>query len=323
MNKRRYLSFCALAFLMLSLLLAACATPTPVVEVVKETVMVEATVKVVEEVLITPTPEPVVASTTLSKALERGFFYVGNIQEPPFSYVNADGLLVGIDADIARYIANELGVKELVSVHTGWDGLIPGLLAGRTDLLAVGMAIRPQRCEVVTFTNPYHILAPTALVKKGNPFDIHSFEDMATHKDLIAGGMSGSVDVEVLRKYLPEEQIRSYDEISLAFEDLKAGRLDAVIGTSVSHKDWIKGAGMEDKFELATPWEWPKDYLIPSALVFRKEDQALADQATEILERMKADGTLTKLAEQNNFPVEALAPACSESEIGCFKYYCP
>lgn len=262
-------------------------------------------------------------SATLAKARESGAFYVGNIQEPPFSYVDAEGKLTGIDADIAGYIANELGVEELVSVHTAWDGLIPGLLAGRTDLLAVGMAIRPSRCEVVAFTNPYHILAPTALVEKGNPFDVHSFEDISKHSDLIAGGMSGSVDVEVLREYLPEDQIRSYDEISLAFEDLKAGRLDAVIGTSVSHNDWISGQGMGSQFEIADPWEWPTDYIIPSALVFRQEDQALVDMATEILEQMKTDGTIEQIAIDNGFPVEALAPPCAENEVGCMSFYCP
>ncbi len=317
-------SIFAATLVILSSLITACATPTPVAEepaatVIRETVVV--TEK--EEIVVTATPQPAPESSTLANALQRGFFYVGNIQEPPFSYINADGEFVGIDADIARYIANELGVEELVSVHTGWDGLIPGLLAGRTDLIAAGMAIRPQRCEVVAFTNPYHILAPTALVERGNPFDIHSFEDMAQHTDLIAGGMSGSVDLEVLRKYLPEEQIRSYDEISLAFEDLKAGRLDAVIGTSVSHMDWIKGAGMEDRFELATPWEWPVGYLIPAGLVFRQEDQALVQKASEILEGMKVDGTLAQIAEKNGFPTEALAPPCAESEVGCMEYYCP
>jgi polar amino acid transport system substrate-binding protein len=318
---------------------AACA-PTPQViekEVVVEKPVIETVVvekeKVVEkpvvetvvvekEVVVTATPEPEPESPTLARAQERGFLYVGNVQEPPFSYVNEEGEFAGIDADIARYIASELDVEELVSVHLAWDGLIPSLLAERTDMLACGMAVKPTRCEVVAFSNPYHITGPTALVEKGNPYDIHNFEDMAEHPDLIAGGVGGSFDVQVLREYLPEEQIRAYDDFSLLFEDMKAGRLDAAIATAPSLNDWVTGAGMEDKFELASPWEWPPGYFYPAGLVFRKEEQALADQASEILERMKEDGTLVQLAEQNGFPVEALAPLCSESDMGCAEYHC-
>ena len=319
MSGRNKVYLYVMVILTLGLLLTACAAPEPVVEVVKETVVV--TEK--EEVLVTPTMEPAPESPTLAKGLESGLFYVGNIQEPPFSYVDAEGVLTGIDADIARYISNELGVEDLVSVHTAWDGLIPGLLAGRTDMLAVGMAIRPQRCEVVAFTNPYHILAPTALVEKGNPFDVHSFGDIATHTDLMAGGMSGSVDAEVLREFLPEDQILTYDEISWAFEDLKAGRLDVVIGSSPSLNDWLIGTDMGDQFEIASAWEWPVDYIIPSGLVFRQEDLALVEMANEILEQMKVDGTMVQIANDNGFPVDTLAPPCAELEVGCMSFYCP
>jgi polar amino acid transport system substrate-binding protein len=327
--------FVCLAFVAATLLSCGPApTPEVVKEVVKETVVVEKEVevevevtKVVEvekEVVVTATPEPAPESPTLARAQERGFLYVGNVQEAGFAYINEEGEFAGLDADIARYVANELGIEDIVSVHLAWDGLIPSLLAERTDTLACGMAIKPKRCEVVAFTNPYHILGPTALVEKGNPFDIHSIQDIADNPDFIAGGMSGSLDIDVLLEYdVPEEQIRSYDEISLAFEDLKAGRLDAVIGTAPSHQMWLEGADMGDKFEIASPWDPPPGFSYPAALVFRHEDQALVEMASEIIEQMKVDGTLAQLAEKNGFPVEILAPPCAESDVGCMVYHCP
>jgi len=304
------------AVAVLASFVAACATPTP--EVIEKEVIVE------KQVVVTATPEPAPASPTLARALERGFLYVGNVQEAGFAYINEEGEFTGLDADIARYVANELGIGDIVSVHLAWDGLIPSLLAERTDMLACGMAAKPKRCEVVAFSNIYHILGPTALVEKGNPFDIHSVEDIAAHPDFIAGGMSGSLDVDVLREFgVPEGQIRSYDEISLAFEDLKAGRLNAVIGTAPSHQLWLEGAGTGDEFEIAMPWNPPPGFSYPTGLVFRHEDRALAEMASEIIEQMKADGTLAQLAVKNGFPVEILAPLCAESDVGCMVYHCP
>ncbi len=320
------LSTLAATVIVLSQLLAACATPTPVVEIQEATVIVQETVMVteMEEVVITATPEPAPDSLALAEALERGYFYVANIQEHGFAYINENGEFTGLDADIARYVANELGVADIVSVHLAWDGLIPSLLAGHTDLIAAGMAAKPARCEVVAFSNIYHILGPTALVEKGNPFASASMEDIAAQPEFIVGGMSGSLDVDVLREFgVPEEQIRSYDEISLAFEDLKAGRLNGVIGTAPSHQLWLEGADMGDKFEIVSPWASPAGYSYPSALVFRQEDQALVDMASEIIEQMKADGTLVELAIKNGFPPEIIAPLCSESDLGCVEYHCP
>ena len=80
---------------------------------------------------------------------------------------------------------------------------------------------------------------------------------------------------------------------------------------------------MEDLFEIATPWQSPVGFSYPTGLVFRHEDQALVDMASEIIEQMKADGTLEELAIKNGFPPEIIAPLCSESEIGCVTYWCP
>lgn len=326
MKGRMKLSFFAVGIIVMSQLLAACATPTPVVEIQEATVIVQETVMVteLEEVVVTATPLPAPDSPTLADALDSGVLLVGNVQEHGFAYINEEGEFTGLDADIARYVASELGIEELASVHLAWDGLIPSLVSGRIDTIAAGMAIKPKRCEVVAFTNPYHILGPTALVEKGNPFDIHSIADIVGHTDFIAGGMSGSLDVDVLLEFgVPEEQIKSYDEISLAFEDLKAGRLNGVIGTAPSHQLWLEGAGTGDLFEIAMPWIPPAGFSYPSALVFRPEDQALVDMASEIIEQMKVDGTLAELAIKNGFPVEILAPPCAESEVGCMVYHCP
>ena len=80
---------------------------------------------------------------------------------------------------------------------------------------------------------------------------------------------------------------------------------------------------MGDKYEIATPWNSPAGYSYPTGLVFNLEDKALAEMASEIIEEMKADGTLAELAVKNGMPPEIIAPLCAENDLGCMVYHCP
>jgi polar amino acid transport system substrate-binding protein len=74
--------------------------------------------------------------------------------------------VTGESPEIIRAVLGKIGVKKIDSVLTEWGGLIPGLQAGRFDLIAAGMYITPERRQQVLFTDPHYQVRDTLLVAR-------------------------------------------------------------------------------------------------------------------------------------------------------------
>lgn len=103
--------------------------------------------------------KPAEAQKTLADIQEAGELVVGTSADfPPFEWVVLDGgeaQVVGIDADLAQLIADEIGV-ELVIEDTSFDGLIPSVSSGRVDMVLAGMTYSEERAEQVDFSEVYY-----------------------------------------------------------------------------------------------------------------------------------------------------------------------
>src|SRR5579864_3871453 len=71
---------------------------------------------------------------------------------PPFESVAPDGSVVGFDIDLANALCAEMKARCKI-VNAGWDGLIPGLVAKKYDVLMTSMNITDERKKVIDFTN--------------------------------------------------------------------------------------------------------------------------------------------------------------------------
>nr|BFE94367.1 hypothetical protein GCM10020185_49030 [Pseudomonas brassicacearum subsp. brassicacearum] len=94
---------------------------------------------------------------------------IGYANETPFAFTETDGNVTGESPEIAKIIFAKMGIKQVNGVLTEWGSLIPGLRAGRFDVIAAGMYITPARCKQVLFTDPQYQLPDALLVAKGNP----------------------------------------------------------------------------------------------------------------------------------------------------------
>ena len=123
----------------------------------------------------------VASAETLSEIQDRGVLRVG--MEPgymPFEMTNQKGEIVGFDVDMAKGIAKAMGVKlELVS--TAWDGIIPGLITKKYDMIMSGMTLTQQRNMKVNFAAPYIVVGQSILVKKEHAADVKSYKDLEKH----------------------------------------------------------------------------------------------------------------------------------------------
>lgn len=129
----------------------------------------------------------------------------------------------GFEYDIMQEIGRRLG-RETEFVQNDWDGLIPGLQRGFYDMVIDGIEMTPEHTQALDFSKPYYVTSERIVVRRDQA-GLDSFERLGGHT---VGTLKDTLAERMLRDR-PDVTIRSYDEESNAFADLKAGRLDAIL----------------------------------------------------------------------------------------------
>lgn len=181
-------------------------------------------------------------------ALERikrdGVINVGVFNEVPVGYVDENGVLTGESPEVLRLALAEIGDVEMrASVVTEFGALIPGLIAGRFDVIAAGLYIRPARCEQIAFTRPTARYGETLVVAAGNPLGISSYEDVLDNSDATIAVLSGSVELEIVQAMgFPDDRVLQMP-ITTAVAALRQGRVDAVAVPTVTGQELVAADG--------------------------------------------------------------------------------
>ncbi len=144
-----------------------------------------------EQPAAAPAQEAEAATPTIDKIKEAGkLVMLTNATFPPFEYVADDGSVVGVDADIAKLIADAIGV-ELEIVDMDFDLLIDALATGKGDLVAAGMTVTEERQQAINFSTPYIAMGLQVVVPADS--DIASFDDLAGKKIAVQLGTTGDI----------------------------------------------------------------------------------------------------------------------------------
>jgi len=141
---------------------------------------------------------------------------------PPMEYVDANKDIVGFDIDLMKAIAKEAGL-EIEFKNVAWDGIFAGLAAGEYDAVISSVTITPEREEKYDFSKPY--INAGQIVVVGADSDIAGSDDLSGRT---IGAQISTTGAMVMQKK-EGVTVKEYDEVGLAFEDLVAGRLDAVV----------------------------------------------------------------------------------------------
>lgn len=221
---------------------------------------------------------------TLAKVKETSSVRIGYANETPFAYTALDGSVTGESPEIVRKVFERMGIKTVEPVLTEWGSLIPGLRAGRFDLIAAGMYITPERCKQVVFTDPHYQLPDTLLVAKGNPKKLGSYADIAGNPDVKLAIMSGTVNLGYAREAgIKDEQILQVPDTTAQLQAVRSGRADAAVGTQLTMKGLAQKGG--DKVEAIAEFKDDPAHTGYGALAFRPEDKALRDAVNEELKK--------------------------------------
>jgi len=225
-----------------------------------------------------------VQAATLDTVKSNSSIRIGYANETPFAFTETDGSVTGESPEIAKIIFARMGIKQVNGVLTEWGSLIPGLRAGRFDVIAAGMFITPARCKQVLFTDPQYQLPDALLVAKGNPKKLHSYEDIARQPDVKLAIMAGTVNLAYARDSgVKDEQILQVPDTTAQLQAVRAGRADAAVGTQLTMKGLASKGG--DKVEAMTEFKDDPSHIGYGALAFRPEDKDLRDAVNAELKK--------------------------------------
>ncbi|WP_333954572.1 ABC transporter substrate-binding protein [Psychrobacter sp. S4(2024)] len=216
----------------------------------------------------------------------------------PFNYTNADGTLGGFDIEIANAICADMQVTCEIMAQD-WDGIIPGLKAGKYDAIVAAMSVTPERAQQVAFTDPYFSNALVFLAKKDSTFDPAKVTDINAHS--IAAQRS-TISSQWLENTYPKADMKLYDTLSNAFLDLGAGRVDAMISDKLPAIEWLSSTSGTNYVLKGAEIDINDNF----AIAVRPNDEALQAKINTSLSNIKANGTYDKI-NQKYFAVPASA----------------
>lgn len=206
---------------------------------------------------------------------------------PPFEYFDTDGTTpIGIDVELSKALGEKLGC-EVEIVNTAWDGIFAGLSKGDYDVVISAVTITPDRLLEFDFSDPYIenwqsiVTLSDADVKPADPSELAGLK---------VGYLEESTSDVYLTNYIAENGIQvetfEYATMMNAYDDLAAGRLDAVISDSTVAtkyiaderftRTWLQTDGEPEQFAVCMP----------------KGSDDLKAKINTALAELKADGTL-------------------------------
>lgn len=215
----------------------------------------------------------------------------------PFNYLDQKGQLLGFDIDITRALCQEMKAK-CEFVTQDWDGIIPGLMLKKYDMIVASMSITDERKAKVDFSDPYYTTPAKFMVKKGVKLDIS--------KEGLKGKTIGVQRSTIHATYLKSEykdivKLKEYDTQENANMDLQSGRVDAILADSAVLYLWMQEQG-KGQYEFIGPdLKDPKWFGVGAGIALRKGDTELASALNKALAKIKKNGVYDKIA-KSYFP---------------------
>ncbi|BCH12295.1 ectoine/hydroxyectoine ABC transporter substrate-binding protein EhuB (plasmid) [Mesorhizobium sp. 131-3-5] len=196
---------------------------------------------------------------------------IGFAHEIPWAYPGDKNEPLGFANALAVGVLKSMGYTNIEPVVTDWGGLIPGLQAGRFDIITGGMYITGKRCKNVAFAEPMGKFGNAFIVKKGNPKGIQNYKDIK-EKDATMVTVSGYVNVdEALKEGVPESKIMQVPGPTELLAAVRAGRADAGASNYFDAKNLAASAS--DEIEVTDPAalpDWTNNWV---AIAFKPEDK--------------------------------------------------
>jgi len=213
-----------------------------------------------------------------------------NAAFPPYEYVE-NGEIVGIDAEIAAAIAEELGM-ELVIEDMEFDSIIPAIQSGKADVGLAGMTVTEDRLLEVSFSTSYATGVQVVIVTEDS--EITSVDDLFEVGGYTIGVQNATTGDLYCTWDLEDEGLATVERYSKGTDAVQAlitGKIDCVVIDNEPAKAFV--AANEGLKILETEYI-TEDY----AIAVNKENTELLEKVDTALQKLIADGTVQDIIDK-------------------------
>jgi len=203
---------------------------------------------------------------------------------PPFEFKDKSGQHTGFDVELWDAIAKVIGLEyELQPMD--FNGIIPGLQTNQLDVGIAGMTIKPERAEVVDFSDPYYDAGLLILVRSDTT-DINAIEDLAGK---VVSTKLGTTSEDFAKKNAAAKEVKLFPNNDAMFLELMSGGADAVIFDSPVIAEFMRTAG-QGQVKVVGPLYMGQSY----GIAFPKGSE-LVPKVNAALKQLREDGTYKAL----------------------------
>ena len=203
-----------------------------------------------------------------------------NAAFPPYEMVEGSEI-VGIDAEIAKLIADDIG-RELIIEDMAFDSVIAAVQTGKADIAMAGLTITEDRKKNIDFSIPYTEAAQVIVVKNDSP--VTSPDDLSGKTIGVQIGTTGDIYAEDIEGATIERYSKYFEAINALLQD----KIDAVIVDREPAKVFVSDSGelkmIDEEFTL-------EEY----AIGVSKENKELLDQINASLKKFQDSGDIDKI----------------------------
>ncbi len=211
---------------------------------------------------------------------------------PPLNYYDEDGVLSGLNVDLARSICRVLSVDCQVS-ELEWDDLSETVNDDAADAAIAGIAITPGTVQQLGFTDVY-LQIPARFAARSDA-DIAQITAESLDGQTV-GVAQGTAHHAFLRAFFPEAELSLFDSVDAARTGLRSGEVDLVFADGLSTVFWVNGAGSRGCCKLVDGgFMEPKYFGQGLAIAVKRSNERLVTVLNFALARLRAEGRLEEL----------------------------
>ena len=202
-----------------------------------------------------------------------------NATFPPYEFTDDSGKIVGIDAEIAKAVADKLGL-ELVIKDMEFDSLLTAVQSNSIDIVFAGLTVTDERKEAVDFSITYAQGVQVVIVPENSK--IKDIDGLAKAKIGVQAGTTGDI---YCTDDFGQENVKQYQNGALAVAALANGQIDCVVIDNEPAKAFVKA---NKGLKILETEYVAEDY----AAAISKDNKALTEAVNKAMEELKEDGTI-------------------------------
>ena len=205
---------------------------------------------------------------------------------PPFEYIDENKEIVGFSIDLVNAMGEAAGfVPKFVS--TAWDGIFVGLANGEYDAISSSVTITEERAQTMDFSEPYFNAGQILAMRNDNSQGVSQLSDLAGRT---VGAQLGTVGAFLVEENADIE-LKTYDTIGLAIEDLANGNIDGIVADTPLVADMLKNEKYTDLFVTVGDPMTKEEY----GFVVDKGETELLEKINAGLKAVKDNGTYDEI----------------------------